>query len=96
MDHATNAGIDAERSGIPDAASTPTVDLPAQVEAFIRAMHQSRLTDADAAAAGLKRVGRRATDHVQGLVLDQMPPTFDDIPPPLVQGFLKELLSRLG
>ena len=71
------------------------VDLADEVESFVRAMHQSKLDDAEASVAKLKTTKNRARDYVQGLLVDEMPGRFENVPPPLAQGFLKALLSRL-
>lgn len=72
------------------------VDVSAEVEAFIVAMRDSKLDEADETAARLKSAGSGAADYVQGLILDEMPPQVEGVPPPLVKGFLKNLLDRLG
>lgn len=81
------------------APSVPTageaVDVGAETEAFIIAMRDSKLDAAEAAAARLKRAGARGRDHVEGLLGDEIPPSFENVPAPVVQGFLKTLLSRL-
>lgn len=79
-------------------AETPgeVINLAEEVERFILAMRDSKLDDADSAAARLNRSGSRARDYVEGLMLDEIPPKIGNIPPPLVQGFLKTLLGRLG
>ncbi len=71
------------------------VDVRAEVTRFVRAMHQSKLDDVDRIAKKLKRHKPQARDYVQGLMVDQIGAAIDDIPPPLVQGFLKALLARL-
>ncbi len=80
-------------------ASAPTagevVDVTVETETYILAMRDSKLEAAEAAAARLKRVGARARDYIQGLLVDEMPPQYENVPAPVVQGFLKALLSRL-
>ena len=73
-----------------------TVDITAEVETFVLAMHASKLDVADAAAARLERAGVQARDYVQWLMSDETSITFENIPPPLANGFLKTLLDRLG
>ncbi len=75
--------------------SDEAVDVTDEVDAFIAAMRESKLDEADRIAARLKGTGTRARDYVQGLVLDEMPPQIEGVPTPLVQGFLKKLLERL-
>lgn len=72
------------------------IDLASEVKRFVVAMHDSKLDEAEAAAAKLKQAGTRARDYIEGLLLDEMPPQFDDVPPPLVRGFLKTLEGRLS
>lgn len=72
------------------------VDLSGEVERFVLAMRDSKLDKADQAVASLKRAGARGKDYVQGLMIDEMPPEFENVPPPLLKGFLKTLLGRLG
>jgi phage FluMu protein Com len=71
------------------------VDVAVETETYIFAMRDSKLEAAEAAATRLKRVGPRARDYVQGLLVDEMPPQYENVPAPVVQGFLKALLSRL-
>ncbi len=72
------------------------IDVGDLVEKFVLAMRDSKLDDADRTANKLKRAGARARDHVEGLLLDPTPPPYEGVPKPLVQGFLKALLERLG
>lgn len=94
VQHATDAGIDTGASSSSESADV--VDMSDEVETFVRAMHKSELEQADSAAARLRHAGTRARDYVQGLLMDEIPPEFEGIPQPLVQGFLKALLSRLS
>lgn len=79
----------------PEAPPGEVVDIGGQVERFVLAMRDSKLEDADRIAGKLKRVGPRARDYVEGLLLDPTPPPIEGVPKPLVQGFLKALLGRL-
>lgn len=72
------------------------VDMPEEVQKFVVAMHGSNLEEAEAAAIRLGRAGQRAKDYVEGLTLDEVPPSFASVPPPLAKGFLKALLNRLN
>jgi hypothetical protein len=92
VDHVTDAGNDG-----PDVAETPgnVVDVGGDVEIFIIAMRDSKLDEADAATKRLKRSSARARDYIQGLLADEIPPAFENVPQPVVQGFLKALLGRL-
>lgn len=71
------------------------VDVPTAVNNYILAMRDSNLDDAENLVVQLKKAGQRAKDHVQGLMVDEMPPNVKNVPPALVRGFLKTLLSRL-
>lgn len=71
-------------------------NLAAEVETFIIAMRDSKLEAAEAAAARLKQFGAQARDYVQGLLVDEIPPQYENVPAPVVQGFLKALLSQLS
>ncbi|UCE58640.1 MAG: hypothetical protein JSU63_14495 [Phycisphaerales bacterium] len=72
------------------------VDLGGEVGAFITAMRDSNLDEADQVTERLKQAGDRAADYVQGMLNDELPPQFEGVPPPLAQGFLKALLGRLS
>ncbi len=72
------------------------IDVHGEVKRFILAMRDSKLDVADQAVATLKRAGAGAQDYVQGLMVDEMPPEFENVPPPLLKGFLKMLSGRLG
>lgn len=71
------------------------VDVPGEVERFILAMRDSKLDVADQSVKTLKQAGIHAQDYVQGLMVDEMPPEFENVPPPLLKGFLKMLSGRL-
>lgn len=90
-----------EPSAQPPAAPGPpapgaVVNISVEVDAFIRAMRDSKLEEADRVVERLKKAGPRGRDYVEGLMLDQMPPKIENVPPPLMQGFLKALLGRLS
>lgn len=71
------------------------VDIGSEVERFVLAMADSKLDTANGAVVRLKKARKRAADHVQGLLLDQMPPKIGRVPLPLMKGFLKTLADRL-
>lgn len=98
VDHVRDAGPDEPAPGMDGDDTEPAGEVPElaeDVEAFVLAMRDSNLDDAEAAAARLKKVGTRGRDYVQGLIVDEMLPDFPDVPTPLVRGFLKALASRL-
>lgn len=82
----------------PRSADTPgvVVEIKTEVETFVLAMKDSKLDVAENAANRLRKAGDRARDYVQGLLIDEIPPRIGNLPAPLVQGFLKNLLSRLS
>ena len=79
-----------------DLAPGEIVDFAADVQAFIAAMRDSKLDEAEQVTERLRQAGKRARDYVQGMLLDEVPPAIEDVPPPLVQGFVKTLLNRLS
>ncbi|MCO6436396.1 MAG: hypothetical protein J5J06_04845 [Phycisphaerae bacterium] len=89
-------------AGEPPSRTRPTqkpgevIDLGDEVEKFVLAMHESNLEEAEAAVRRLTKAGKRAREYVEGLTLDEMPPEYGSVPPPLAKGFLKALLNRLG
>lgn len=89
-------------SGLNKAGRTPmpapdgeVVDIVGEVERFIVGMRDSKLDDAERAVEVLRKTGRGALDCVEGLILDEMPSRIENVPPPLLKGFLKTLLGRL-
>lgn len=71
------------------------VDVDALMLAYVSAMHQSKLDDAQSAVKALKRAGAAVRDQLRETV-KTAPPKIQGIPDPLVAGFLKTLLSDLG
>ena len=92
VDHATDLGDDG-----PEVAETAgdVGDVEDDVEAFIIAMRDSKLDEADAATKRLRRSPAKTREYVQNLLADEIPPPVENVPPPVVQGFLKTLLGRL-
>ncbi len=78
------------------AASVDTVDVADEVMRFMLAMRDSKLEAADQCVKRLTIAGSKSAEYVNGLMLDELPLRVENVPPPLVQGFLKTLLSRLG
>lgn len=72
------------------------INIGEVVERFIIAMRDSKLNDADQAVVELSKAGKRAKDYVQGLMVDEIPPQIENVPPPLLKGFLKSLLGRIS
>lgn len=101
VDHATDAkGISDESVTEQDAPVIPFAnegtDPAVEVESFIAAMRDSRLDDADEAAKRLKTAGHAAKKYVRSLIAEGTPPAVENVPPPVVAGFLKTLMDRLG
>ena len=96
VDHEGNAGAESGGGGRGATAPGATIDLDKKVERFVVAMRDSKLDEADKIAAELKRAGSHARNYVDGLILDPTPPPIGDLPKPLLHGFLKTLLQRLG
>lgn len=76
-------------------APMQSVDVRSAVSAFVRAMHESNLDEADRIVERLRKAGTRGRDDVQRLMTDQIPTEVEGVAPPLVKGFLKSLLGRL-
>lgn len=71
------------------------IDLHGLVDAFLCAMRDAQLDEADRAVDALKRAGGKAKDYVNGVMVDEIPPQIDGVPDPVLKGFLKTLSSRL-
>ncbi len=93
IDHATD-GI--PQSDGPEIPQSDPEELAADVEAYIRAMHTSKLEGAQAAVTRLKQGGVHARDSVKDLLQDETSCSYKGVPPPLVQGFLRKLLAELS
>ncbi len=94
MDHVTDTGPGDEASSVGEAPGE-VVDIADEVQRFVRAMHESKLDAAESAATQLQKNTLRARDHIEGLLVAEAPPHFEDLPRPLLLGFLKMLLGRL-
>ncbi|MCP4249531.1 MAG: hypothetical protein GY778_21015 [bacterium] len=63
---------------------------------YVRAMQASQLEEADGVAERLRTHAASARQHVQRMMLDELPPPgLEGIPPALFKGFLRTLLERL-
>lgn len=71
------------------------VDVEEGVERFVYAMRDSELDVADQVVSQLKGEAKKVVDYINGIMVDPAPPDFDDMPKPLVHGFLKTLKGRL-
>lgn len=83
-------------SGKPPSEPDEDVDVDAQVDLFILAMRDSKLDEAERAVKSLTGAGSRAREHIRNLIRDDMAPAIEDVPPPVVLGFLRNLAERLG
>ncbi len=93
-DHVTDTGPDDDASSV-GGPPGEVVDVANEVARFVRAMHESKLDEAESAATQLKKNAPRARDQIEGLLVAEAPPQFEDLPRPLLLGFLKMLLGRL-
>lgn len=92
-------GLEASRRAgrsTPAAPAGEVVDIPTEVRRYVIAMRDSKLDQAERIVARLKREHNRAQDYVQGLLVDSMPPTVENIPPAVMNGFLKRLSHELA
>jgi len=95
------AALDREASPPPEDIASgisireETIDVPSEVEAYVIAMRDSRLEEAEASAERLKQVEEPARDHVERILADAAALVVDGVPDALVKGFLKTLLARL-
>lgn len=76
--------------------SGQVIDYDDEVRQFIKAMHTSDLQTVERIVSKLSRNPGRSREYVQGTIVDEIPLAVEGVPPPLVQGFLKSLLGRLG
>ncbi len=89
-------GMRPDEGGLPTREVSADINFDAEVDRFILAMRDSQLDEADRAAKALGSAGARARDHVQRLIHDELAPAVENVPPPVVLGFLKNLSDRLG
>lgn len=102
------ATVGHETEDVPDVGDPPpsgpapvpipgeVVDLGAEVEAYLVAMRDSKLDEAEEVVGRLAQAGTQARDYVEGMMVDEMPLQIENLPTPLANGFLKTLLSRLS
>ncbi len=80
----------------PPSLSGKAVNVDKAVVRYVNAMRASRLEEAEQVCALLKTDAGRAREHIQRLMVDEIPPAgTETIPPALFKGFLKTLLDRL-
>ena len=96
MDDVPDVGDSSAAGPAPVPVPGEVVDLGAEVEAYLIAMRDSQLDEAEEVVMRLAQAGTRARDYVEGLMVDEMPLQIENLPVPLANGFLKALLSRLS
>lgn len=70
--------------------------VPELVNEYLSAMAESNMDRANAAARQLKKQTAQAKEHVQRLMVDEMPPVdLSSVPIPVYKGFLRSLLELL-
>jgi len=72
------------------------LDVGAELGAYVHAMHRSNLSAAESAIARLKGAGGAVRGQLKSAIKDPASLGCDDVPAPLVQGFLKKLMAELG
>jgi len=94
IEHATEAGVPPSGRGGAKPSPSPPIDIRAEILSFVRAMRDSRLDEAERMADRLIRAGARARDQIDQMIFDEVPPTVENVPPPVLKGFLKSLRAR--
>lgn len=95
---AAAVGHTTDASDVGKALSEPaggTTDVASEIEAFVIAMRDSQLDEADAVADRLKTSVAEARQTIRQMLADEQVPEVANVPPLVVQGFLKTLLGRL-
>ncbi|MGD2109887.1 MAG: hypothetical protein PVI86_10900 [Phycisphaerae bacterium] len=90
--HGTEGG---DAGGPAPVADAPSEDIDADIQAFVIAMRDSQLDDADAVTDRLKGRMAEARQRVKQMIAEEQLPDIPNVPPPVVQGFLKTLVGRL-
>ncbi|MGB0714583.1 MAG: hypothetical protein ACPGXK_01815 [Phycisphaerae bacterium] len=76
--------------------SAEPIDFEAEVSRFITSMHSSDLEVTEQIVARLSGQAAPARAFIESVISNDVALSVDGVPAPLVQGFLKSLLSRLG
>ena len=93
VDDVPDVGASSAAGPAPVPIPGEVVDLGAEVEAYLIAMRDSQLDEAEEVVMRLAQSGTRARDYVEGMMVDEMPLQIDNLPAPLANGFLKTLLA---
>ena len=72
-----------------------SMDIDSEIEAFVIAMRDSQLDEADAVSDRLKKTTRESRQRIQQMLAEGSVPVVENVPPPVVQGFVKTLLGRV-
>lgn len=88
-------GGNAARPAIPRETGSPNAAVSDLVKDYLLAMKESQLESCESILRQLRRQKEAATEHVQGLLLDQVGARVPGIPDKLVHAFLKNLGERL-
>ncbi len=81
---------------MPPPAAQGGADIESLVLRFVEAMRDSKLDEAERIWSGLRARPKQARNHVQRLLVDEIPPPgLEELPPALLKGFLRKLLTRL-
>jgi len=71
-------------------------DVDALIVRYLRAMQRSELEEAEDVVELLRGDAEQAREHIQPLLMDEMPPSgVERMPPALLHGFLRKLQERL-
>jgi hypothetical protein len=85
-----------ESPGEAKASASSGTSAEEAVMRYLRAMRDSDFDESEKALAAVRLQPRVATEIVDRLVADAVPPEgFENVPPPVFQGFLKNLRSNL-
>ena len=72
------------------------MEVESDVETYVKAMHTSKLEDAQSAMARLKIGGKRSRKYINEMLEVGAELPFGDVPNPLALGFLRKLLKKIS
>ncbi len=79
-----------------EAGTGAATDFSSEVQTYIVAMRDSKLEDAQNVVDRMRKAGKPALLYVEKLAQRDAPLKIENVPPPLVKGFIKTLLADLG
>lgn len=83
-------------AGIPPQPASSAINITDTIVAYLQALQSSNLEKAEQLAAQLSAHKNNATDRIQQLMVDPVPPApVRDMPPGLFQGLLRKLLEQI-